>query len=99
MVKARRTHKSEKLFELKKNFIDSLAVQKRMAQSLGNKAEVEALFPEIVLVCKDLDEITPEEELSGALKSQCNYRRNIRSPEPVTLFFNLTFINHFTITR
>lgn len=63
-MRARRTQKCEMLFELKENpIIHSLAIQERIAKSLGEKAEV--------LVCKDLNEITLEEQLSCALKSQC----------------------------
>ncbi|XP_058821096.1 uncharacterized protein LOC131683276 [Topomyia yanbarensis] len=60
------------LLELKKNTTtSSSALQETITKSMGGKAEVKALSPEMVIVCKDLDEITTEDELRGAMKQQC----------------------------
>lgn len=72
VVKTRRTQKGEMLFELKKDpEVKSSAFKQLVEKSLGEEANVRALSQETVVECRDLDEITTEDELRGALKVQC----------------------------
>lgn len=73
MLRSRRTQKGEMLFELKEDpTVDSSTIQGLVAKSLGEQVEVKALCPEMVIECRDLDELTTVEELGGVLRSQCN---------------------------
>ncbi|XP_065081189.1 uncharacterized protein LOC135703794 [Ochlerotatus camptorhynchus] len=73
VVKIRRTQKGEMLFELKKDpSVRSSAFKELVEKSLGEDANVRALSQESVVECKDLDEITTEDEVRCALKVQCN---------------------------
>lgn len=73
VVKTRRTQKGEMLFELKKDSsVRSSAFKERVEKSLGEDANVRALSQESVVECKDLDEITTEDEVRCALKVQGN---------------------------
>lgn len=73
VVKTRRTQKGEMIFELKKDpSVKSLTYRELVAKSLGSEANVRALSQEVVVECKDLDEITTEEELRIAITEQCN---------------------------
>lgn len=70
--KVRRTRNGEMLFELKRDpKAGSISYKELTEKALGNKVEVRALCPEATLLCKDLDEITTEEEVKLALKEQC----------------------------
>ncbi|XP_058449259.1 uncharacterized protein LOC131429227 [Malaya genurostris] len=70
--KVRRTRNGEMLLELKRNpKAGSISYKELTEKALGNKVEVRALCPEATLRCKDLDEITTEEEVKLALKEQC----------------------------
>lgn len=61
------------LFELKKDSsIKSSVCRDLVAKSLGIDATVRALSQESVVECRELDEITTEDELRHALQSQCN---------------------------
>ncbi|XP_062541415.1 uncharacterized protein LOC134209445 [Armigeres subalbatus] len=72
VVRTRRTQKGELLFELKKDpTIKSSAFRELIANSLGSDGNVRALTQEAVVECRDLDEITTEDELRDALVSQC----------------------------
>lgn len=71
VVKTRRTQKGEMLFELKKGpTINSAAFKELVEKSLGETAKVRALSQETVIECRYLDEVTTEEELKNALKTQ-----------------------------
>lgn len=73
VVRTRRTQKGDMLFELKKDpSIKSSACRELVAKSLGNEASVRALSQEAVIECRELDEITTEDDVRGALLSQCN---------------------------
>lgn len=73
VVKTRRTQKGEMLFELRRDpTVKSAAFKTLVEKSLGQEAVVRALSQETVVECKDLDEITTEEELRNVLKSQGN---------------------------
>jgi len=73
VIKTRRTQKGEILFELRKDpTIKSSTFKELVEKSLGNEANVRALSQEIVIECRDLDEITTAEELSCALKALCD---------------------------
>ncbi|XP_065088382.1 uncharacterized protein LOC135709872 [Ochlerotatus camptorhynchus] len=73
VVKTRRTQKGEMLFELKKDSsVRSSAFKELVEKSLGKDANVKALSQESVVECKDLDEITTEDEVRCSLKVQCN---------------------------
>lgn len=73
VVKTRRTQKGEMLFELKKDpMVKSSAFKTLIERSLGDEANVRALSQETVIECRDLDEITTEDELRSALIEQCN---------------------------
>ncbi|XP_065092784.1 uncharacterized protein LOC135713581 [Ochlerotatus camptorhynchus] len=73
VVKTRRTQKGEMLFELKKDpSVRSSAFKELVEKSLGEDANVRALSQESVVECKDLDEITTEDEVRCALKVQGN---------------------------
>lgn len=72
VVRTRRTQKGEMLFELQKDpSVKSAAFRELVANALGKEATVKALSQETVVECRDLDEITTEQELQNALKTQC----------------------------
>lgn len=72
VVRTRRTQKGEMLFELQKDpSVKSSAFKELVAKALGNEANVKALSQETVIECRDLDEITTEDELRSALRVQC----------------------------
>lgn len=73
VVKTRRTQKGDMIFVLKKDpSVKSTAYKELIAKSLGDEANVRALSQEAVVECRDLDEITTEEDLKWALAEQCN---------------------------
>ena len=73
VVRTRRTQNGEMLFELQKDpSVKSAAFKELVANALGHEAKVKALTQETTVECRDLDEITTEEELRSALKEQCN---------------------------
>lgn len=73
VTKTRRTQKGEMLFELKRDpAVKSVAYKTLIEKTLGEEASVRALSQESVIECRDLDEITTEEELHNALKVQCD---------------------------
>ena len=73
MVKTRRTQKGEMLFELKKYpMVKSSAFKTLIERSLGEEANVKVLSKETVIECRDLDEITTEDELRTALQVHCD---------------------------
>ncbi|XP_065088422.1 uncharacterized protein LOC135709903 [Ochlerotatus camptorhynchus] len=64
VVKTRRTQKGKMLFELKKDpSVRSSAFKELVEKSLCEDANVRALSQESVVECKDLDEITTEDEV------------------------------------
>lgn len=68
----RRTRNGEMLIELKKDQKSSSSSYKEITErAMGNAVEVRALCPEATLQCKDLDEVTSEEEVRLAMKEQC----------------------------
>lgn len=72
VVRTRRTQNGELLFELKKDpTIKSSAFKELVGKALGDDANVRALSQEMVIECKDLDEITTADEVEAALLSQC----------------------------
>lgn len=70
--KIRRTRNGEMILELKKDPTASSSSYKELAErAMGGTVEVRALRPEVTLQCKNLDEVTSEEEVRSALKEQC----------------------------
>ena len=71
VTKIRRTLKGEMLFELSKD-PDSKCndFKKLMEESLGEEAKVRSLTQEITIECRNIDEISTEEELRSALKER-----------------------------
>lgn len=68
VVKTRRTQNGGLLFELKKDpAVKSSAFKSLVENAVGNELKVRALSPESTIECKNLDEITTEEELKSAL--------------------------------
>lgn len=72
VVRTRRTQKGEMILELEKDpSVKSTAFKKLVSEALGDEANVKALSQETVIECRDLDEITTEQELRNALTTQC----------------------------
>ena len=68
VVKTRRTQSGGMLFELKKDpAVKSSAFKSLVEKAVGNELKVRALSPETTIECRNLDEITTEEELEKAL--------------------------------
>ena len=87
VVKTRRTQNGELLFELKRDpTIKSSAFKELVVKTLGNEANVRALSHETVIECKDLDEITTEDEVRSALTMQCGL-----GDEPVGIRLRKTY--------
>ncbi|XP_055632874.1 uncharacterized protein LOC129773300 [Toxorhynchites rutilus septentrionalis] len=71
VARIRRTQNGEMLFELKKNpTIKSSTYRELVEKSLGETAKVRALSQEIAIECRNLDEITTDDELREALNEQ-----------------------------
>lgn len=71
--KIRRTRNGEMILELKRDLKASSSSYKELTEkAMGGKVEVRALCPEATLQCKDLDEVTTEEEVGLAMKEQCD---------------------------
>lgn len=70
--KIKRTRNGEMILLLKKEpKASSVSYKELTEKALGNMVEVIALCPEATITCKDLDEITSEEDIRLALKEQC----------------------------
>lgn len=68
----RRTQTGDMIFELKKGSKNSSSAYKELAEKImGEKVKIKAMCPEATLQCRDIDEVTTEEELRSALKEQC----------------------------
>jgi hypothetical protein len=71
VAKIRRTQKGEMLFELRNDAsARSVAYQGMLEEVLGGDAKVRALTQEIVVECRNIDEVTTEMELREALQEQ-----------------------------
>jgi hypothetical protein len=71
VARIRRTKNGEMLFELKgDSLVKSVAYKGLMEQSLKGEATVRALTQEVVVECRNIDEITTEEELREQLIEQ-----------------------------
>lgn len=71
VARIRRTQNGEMLFELKRDPAAKSSLFKGLVEkSLGESAKVRALSQEIAVECRNLDEITTEDELREALKAQ-----------------------------
>ncbi|XP_062713362.1 uncharacterized protein LOC134290278 [Aedes albopictus] len=70
--KIRRTRNGEMILELRRDPKGSSSSYKELTEkAMGDKVEVRALCPEATLLCKDLDEVTSEQEVEVAMKEQC----------------------------
>lgn len=70
--KIRRTRNGEMILELKRDLKANSSSYKELTEkAMGGKVEVRALCPEATLQCKDLDEVTSEDEVGFAMKEQC----------------------------
>ena len=68
VVKTRRTQTGAMLLELKKDpAVKSSAFKSLVEKAVGYESKVRALSPETTIECRNLDEITTEEELEDAL--------------------------------
>lgn len=71
VTRIRRTQNGEMLFELKKDMSAKSTEYKELVEkSLGEAAKVRALAHEVLVECRNLDEVTTEGELREALKAQ-----------------------------
>lgn len=71
VARIRRTKNGELLFEMKRDpSVKSSLFKDLVKKTLGEAATVRALSQEVVVECRNLDEITTEEELREALKTQ-----------------------------
>ncbi|XP_062714136.1 uncharacterized protein LOC134290922 [Aedes albopictus] len=70
--KIRHTRNGEMILELRRDPKGSSSSYKELTEkAMGDKVEVRALCPEATLLCKDLDEVTSEQEVELAMKEQC----------------------------
>lgn len=61
------------IFELKKDSKNKSSAYKELTERvMGEKVHVKAMCPEATIQCKDLDEITTEEEVRLAMREQCD---------------------------
>ena len=68
----RRTRNGDMILELKKDSANRSSSHKELAQKvMGDKVTVRAMCPEATIQCKDLDEVTTEDELATSLRDQC----------------------------
>ncbi|KXJ67809.1 hypothetical protein RP20_CCG010455 [Aedes albopictus] len=71
--KISRTQAGDMICELKKDSKNRISVYKKLTERvMGKKVQVKAMCPEATIQCKDLDEITTEEEVRLAMKEQCD---------------------------
>ncbi|XP_062713546.1 uncharacterized protein LOC134290421 [Aedes albopictus] len=71
--KIRRTQAGDMIFELKRDSKNRSSAYKELTERvMGEKVHVKAMCPEATLQCKDLDEITTEDEVRLAMRDQCN---------------------------
>lgn len=71
--KIRRTQAGDMIFELKRDSKNRSSAYKELTERvMSEKVHVKAMCPEATLQCKDLDEITTEEEVRLAMRDQCN---------------------------
>lgn len=71
VARIRRTRNGEMLFELKKDpSAKSSAFKELVEQSLGDAAKVRALSQETMVECRNLDEVTTDQDLRKALEEQ-----------------------------
>ncbi|KAL7732543.1 hypothetical protein ACLKA6_019178 [Drosophila palustris] len=66
----RRTQQGELLLQLNISGEDTSAFKTLIGETLGETAEVRSLSHRVTIECKDLDEITTEEDIMDALRSQ-----------------------------
>lgn len=66
----RRTQQGELLLQLNISGEDTSAFKTLIGESLGETAEIRSLSHRVTIECKDLDEITTEEDIMNALRNQ-----------------------------
>ena len=70
MCRIRRTQKGDLLLEINANSKESVKeFQGKVEKSIGLQADISARTPEIVIECKDIDEITTKLDISNALNN------------------------------
>lgn len=70
--KIRRTQGGDMIIELKKDSKNKSSTYKELTERvMGEGVTVKAMCPEATLQCKDLDEITTEDEVRTAMREQC----------------------------
>lgn len=71
VVNVRKTRNGQMLFELKKDStVKSTECKALVAEVLGDKISVRAMSQDVLIECRNLDEITTEDEVRDALKVQ-----------------------------
>lgn len=74
VARIRRTQKGEMLIELNKETGNNQTskIQLMVKNALGDQVSVRSLSHQIIIECKDIDEVTCKEEIQEALVQQCN---------------------------